>query len=139
MFLGATVEQAHKASFIDPWFLAQIEIINNMAHVLLAPGEISEKVLRDAKRLGFSDFQIAQLTGSTEEDVRKRRSILGMHPVYKTVDTCAAEFKAMTPYHYSSYDYETDFRTEDTDGFEDLGDPGGYEDFGGSDFEGDGW
>jgi len=108
MFLGATVEQAHKASFIDPWFLAQIEIINNMAHLLLAPGEISEKVLRDAKRLGFSDLQIAQLTGSTEEDVRKRRSILGMHPVYKTVDTCAAEFKAMTPYHYSSYDYETE-------------------------------
>ena len=90
MFLGATVEQAHKASFIDPWFLAKIEIINNMAHLLLAPGETSEKVLRDAKRLGFSDLQIAELTGSTEEDVRKRRSILGMHPVYKTVDTCAA-------------------------------------------------
>ncbi|MSO33282.1 MAG: carbamoyl-phosphate synthase large subunit [Candidatus Nanopelagicaceae bacterium] len=108
MFLGATVEQAHEASFIDLWFLAQIEIINKMAHLLLQPGEISEKVLRDAKRLGFSDLQIAQLTGSTEEDVRKRRSILGMHPVYKTVDTCAAEFKAMTPYHYSSYDYETE-------------------------------
>ncbi|MCX6425750.1 MAG: carbamoyl-phosphate synthase large subunit, partial [Actinobacteria bacterium] len=108
MFLGATVEQAHEASFIDPWFLAQIEIINKMAHLLLAPGEISEKVLRDAKRLGFSDLQIAQLTGSTEDDLRKRRSILGIHPVYKTVDTCAAEFKAMTPYHYSSYDYETE-------------------------------
>jgi carbamoyl-phosphate synthase large subunit len=108
MFLGATVEQGHKASLIDPWFLAQIEIINNMAHLLLAPGEVSEKVLRDAKRLGFSDLQIAELTGSNEDDVRKRRSILGMHPVYKTVDTCAAEFKAMTPYHYSSYDYETE-------------------------------
>ena len=108
MFLGATVEQAHKACLIDPWFLAQIEIINNMAHLLLAPGEVSEKVLRDAKRLGFSDLQIAELTGSNEDDVRKRRSILGMHPVYKTVDTCAAEFKAMTPYHYSSYDYETE-------------------------------
>jgi carbamoyl-phosphate synthase large subunit len=79
-----------------------------MAHSLLAPGEVSEKVLRDAKRLGFSDLQIAELTGSNEDDVRKRRSILGMHPVYKTVDTCAAEFKAMTPYHYSSYDYETE-------------------------------
>ena len=108
MFLGATVEQAHEASFIDPWFLAQIEIINKMAHLLLQPGEISEKMLRDAKRLGFSDLQIAQLTGSTEDDLRKRRSILGIHPVYKTVDTCAAEFKAMTPYHYSSYDYETE-------------------------------
>lgn len=108
MFLGATVEQAHEASLIDPWFLAQIEIINKMAHLLLQPGEISEKMLRDAKRLGFSDLQIAQLTGSTEEDVKKRRSILGMHPVFKTVDTCAAEFKAMTPYHYSSYDYETE-------------------------------
>lgn len=108
MFLGATVEQAHEASYIDPWFLAQIEIINKMAHLLLVPGEISEKLLRDAKRLGFSDLQIAQLTGSTEDDLRKRRSILGIHPVYKTVDTCAAEFKAMTPYHYSSYDYETE-------------------------------
>ena len=108
MFLGATVEQAHEASFIDPWFLAQIEIINKMAHLLLQPGEISEKMLRDAKRLGFSDLQIAQLTGSTEDDLRKRRSILGIHPVYKTVDTCAAEFKAMTPYYYSSYDYETE-------------------------------
>lgn len=108
MYLGASIAECHEATGIDPWFLAQIDLINKMAIILEQPGEISEVTLRDAKRLGFSDLQIAELTNTLEDDLRKRRTILGIRPVYKTVDTCAAEFKAMTPYHYSSYDYENE-------------------------------
>ena len=67
-------------------------------------------MLRSAKSLGFSDSQIADLRAITEEDVRRTRNHLDIHPVYKTVDTCAAEFEAFTPYHYSSYEEETEVK-----------------------------
>ena len=103
---GATVEQVHAVSKIDPWFLDQIALINQIAGELAQ--DASLPLLRKAKRYGFSDFQIAQLTGRTEHEVRQQRWDVGLRPVYKTVDTCAAEFAAKTPYHYSSYDEETE-------------------------------
>lgn len=108
LFLGATVDQVHQKSKIDPWFLDQICRINEAARVLARPGELTSDTLREAKRLGFSDIQIASIVGLQEADIRRKRESFGLHPVYKTVDTCAAEFRAQTPYHYSSYDEETE-------------------------------
>ncbi|MFS0715090.1 carbamoyl-phosphate synthase large subunit [Microbacterium sp. 2P01SA-2] len=105
---GATVEQAFEATAIDPWFLDQIELINEVAAFVADSGELDEHVIRTAKDHGFSDAQIAQLRGITEEEVRGVRHALGLRPVFKTVDTCAGEFPALTPYHYSSYDSETE-------------------------------
>ncbi|RAZ35009.1 MULTISPECIES: carbamoyl-phosphate synthase large subunit [Microbacterium] len=105
---GATVEQAFEATAIDPWFLDQIELINEVAAFVADAGELDEHVIRTAKDHGFSDAQIAQLRGITEEEVRGVRHGLGLRPVFKTVDTCAGEFPALTPYHYSSYDTETE-------------------------------
>ena len=110
---GATIAQAFEATAIDPWFLDQIVLINEVAeHVRTAP-ELTAEVLRTAKEHGFSDAQIAQLRGATEEEVRGVRHGLGLRPVYKTVDTCAGEFPALTPYHYSSYDLETEVALSD--------------------------
>ena len=104
---GATVEQVFEATKIDPWFLDQIlRVVELRAELELA--ELSEPLLRKAKRLGTSDAQIAAVSGRTEREVRELRRSLGVRPVYKTVDTCAAEFAAETPYHYSSYDEETE-------------------------------
>ena len=108
LFLGASVEEVHEVSKIDPWFLDQIAQINELAYELAEPGELSAPLLRRAKRMGFSDKQISKIINLSESDVRRKREHFGIHPVYKTVDTCAAEFKAMTPYHYSSYDEETE-------------------------------
>ena len=111
MWCGATIESVHEATKIDPWYLEQISIINERAASIAQPGELSAEVIRNAKSLGFSDSQIAKLRSITEEDVRRTRNHLGIHPVYKTVDTCAAEFEAFTPYHYSSYEEETEVKT----------------------------
>ncbi len=108
LFLGAGIERVHEVSKIDPWFLDQIEQINEMARELARPGELTGPLLKKAKRLGFSDLQIAAIVALTESDIRRKREAFGIHPVYKTVDTCAAEFKALTPYHYSSYDEESE-------------------------------
>jgi len=108
LFLGASITQVHEASKIDPWFLDQIAQINEMARELAKPGELTPDVLRQAKRLGFSDKQIAEIVGMLESDIRRKRESFNIHPVFKTVDTCAAEFKALTPYHYSSYEEETE-------------------------------
>lgn len=108
LFLGAGIDAVHQASKIDPWFLDQIEHINEMARELAIPGDLSAQTLRRAKRLGFSDQQIAAILSLSESDVRRKRESMAIHPVYKTVDTCAAEFKALTPYHYSSYDEESE-------------------------------
>jgi carbamoyl-phosphate synthase large subunit len=105
--LGATVEEVFAATKIDPWFLDQILSLVELRAELEA-GELTEDLLRKAKRMGCSDRQIAAVKGLTEVQVRERRYALGLRPVYKTVDTCAAEFKAETPYHYSSYDEETE-------------------------------
>ncbi|OYC95111.1 carbamoyl-phosphate synthase large subunit [Microbacterium sp. Yaish 1] len=110
---GATIEQAFEATAIDPWFLDQIELINEVAAFVADAGELDEHVIRTAKDHGFSDAQIAQLRGITEEEVRGVRHGLGLRPVFKTVDTCAGEFPALTPYHYSSYDTETEVTPSD--------------------------
>ncbi len=111
MWAGASITQVHASTKIDPWYLQQIEIINQRAESIAQPGELNADVIRSAKSLGFSDSQIAQLRSITEEDVRRTRIHLGIHPVYKTVDTCAAEFEAFTPYHYSSYEEETEVKS----------------------------
>jgi carbamoyl-phosphate synthase large subunit len=111
MWAGAQIEEVFTSTKIDRWFLHQIELINDRAKELAQPGELSESVLRAAKEMSFSDSQIAVLRGLTEEDVRKARHHLNVRPVYKTVDTCAAEFEAFTPYHYSSYEEETEVRS----------------------------
>jgi len=108
MWLGLSIDQAHSLTKIDPWFLSQIEVINQYADHLRTCGELTKEALSDAKGLGFSDQQIAQLRNMSEAAIRAERDRLNIHPVFKTVDTCAAEFQAHTPYHYSSYDLETE-------------------------------
>lgn len=108
LYLGASIAQVHEATKIDPWFLDQIAQINEMAHELAKRAELTPEMLRQAKRLGFSDKQIAEIIGALESDIRRKRESFKIHPVFKTVDTCAAEFKALTPYHYSSYEEETE-------------------------------
>ncbi|MGZ4636491.1 carbamoyl-phosphate synthase large subunit [Oryzihumus sp.] len=105
---GLSVEQVHEATGIDPWFLDQMQLINQVAGTIAAADQLTPRLLRLAKRHGFSDAQLAELTGMPEAVVRGVRHALGVRPVYKTVDTCAAEFAAQTPYHYSSYDEETE-------------------------------
>jgi carbamoyl-phosphate synthase large subunit len=104
---GATVEQAFEATKIDPWFLDQIVLINEVA-AELAAGPMTTEAIRMAKNHGFSDVQLADIWGTTEDAVRAFRLDNGIRPVFKTVDTCAGEFPALTPYHYSSYDTETE-------------------------------
>jgi len=111
--LGATIEQVYEATAIDPWFLDQIVLINEVAERLAAADQLSLEVLREAKDHGFSDVQIAAIRGISESEVRGLRHGLGVRPIYKTVDTCAGEFPALTPYHYSSYDLETEVQPSD--------------------------
>ena len=105
---GLSVEEVHEVTGIDPWFLDQIALVNELAQRVADAAQLTPELLRLAKRHGFSDNQIASLTGMPEPVVRGVRHALGVRPVYKTVDTCAAEFAAQTPYHYSSYDEETE-------------------------------
>ncbi|MBN9214287.1 MULTISPECIES: carbamoyl-phosphate synthase large subunit [unclassified Microbacterium] len=110
---GATVEQAFEATKIDPWFLDQMALINEVAEFVRTAPELDAATLRLAKEHGFSDAQLAQLRGISEAEVRGVRWAQGIRPVFKTVDTCAGEFPALTPYHYSSYDYETEVTPSD--------------------------
>jgi carbamoyl-phosphate synthase large subunit len=103
---GATVEDLHAATGIDPWFLDQLQLLNEISAEIRQSGALTQDMLQRAKRHGFSDEQIGALTHNSEAVVRGVRQALGIRPVYKTVDTCAAEFAAYTPYHYSSYDEE---------------------------------
>ena len=105
---GASIDEVHAATSIDPWFVDQIVLINEVAAETAAAAVLDEAVLRHAKDHGFSDAQIAQLRGLEEAEVRAARWASGVRPVFKTVDTCAGEFPALTPYHYSSYDLETE-------------------------------
>lgn len=105
---GATIEQAFEATKIDPWFLDQMALINEVAAFVAEAPELDAATLRVAKEHGFSDAQLAELRGVGEAEIRGIRHGLGIRPVYKTVDTCAGEFPALTPYHYSSYDRETE-------------------------------
>ncbi|WKN59148.1 carbamoyl-phosphate synthase large subunit [Rhodococcus opacus] len=106
--LGATVEQLFDATKIDPWFLDQILQIHELGDALREAPEVTERVLRRAKHHGLSDRQIAALRPEIggEDAVRALREQWNVHPVYKTVDTCAAEFEAKTPYHYSTYELD---------------------------------
>ncbi len=108
LWAGASVADVHAATAIDPWFLEQLCLINAVADEVRAAPTLDVDMLRLAKRHGFSDRQVALLRGIAEEEVRASRHAWGLRPVYKTVDTCAAEFEARTPYHYSSYDEETE-------------------------------
>ena len=103
---GMSVEQVNQLSFIDPWFLHEIKSIVEMEREIHEGQAIVPVHLKRWKRNGFSDRQIADLIGSTEDQVRKQRHALGIRPVYKRVDTCAAEFEATTPYLYSTYEQE---------------------------------
>ena len=105
---GATIEQLFEATGIDPWFLDQIVLINEIAGEIAETVELDPVLLKRAKDHGFSDIQLAELRGVAEQDIRDLRVDLGVRPVFKTVDTCAGEFPALTPYHYSSYDDETE-------------------------------
>ncbi|MGR2751642.1 carbamoyl-phosphate synthase large subunit [Agromyces arachidis] len=110
---GASIEQAFEATKIDPWFLDQIALINEVAAQISGAEALDTDTLLLAKDHGFSDAQIGQLRGFGEADAREVRHILGIRPVFKTVDTCAGEFPALTPYHYSSYDLETEVAPSD--------------------------
>jgi carbamoyl-phosphate synthase large subunit len=104
--LGATVEQVHEASGLDPWFIDQIALIGEVGAEVRDAPVLDELLLREAKRTGLSDQQIAALRPELagEDGVRTLRHRLDVRPVFKTVDTCAAEFAAKTPYHYSAYE-----------------------------------
>ncbi|GIF49496.1 carbamoyl-phosphate synthase large subunit [Asanoa ferruginea] len=114
--LGATVAEVSAASGrIDPWFLDQIASLVDLRAEIIAAPVLDLALLRRAKRAGLSDRQLAALRPefAGEDGVRRLRHRLGLRPVYKTVDTCAAEFEAKTPYHYSSYDEETEVAPSD--------------------------
>ncbi|MDO4254595.1 MAG: carbamoyl-phosphate synthase large subunit [Kocuria sp.] len=110
---GATIQQVHEVTKIDPWFLDQIQVLNDVAEVIRQDPNLSVTTLQLAKRHGFSDAQIGELAHVSEDVVRGVRHALGIRPVFKTVDTCAAEFEAFTPYHYSSYDEENEVAAHD--------------------------
>ncbi|MFH1080905.1 MAG: carbamoyl-phosphate synthase large subunit [Pseudomonadota bacterium] len=106
---GMTRAELHAITRIDPWFLDQIGQIVE-AEKLLEQAVPSDDLLREAKRWGFSDRRLAQIWKTTEDDLRKRRLEKHILPVYKLVDTCAAEFEAFTPYYYSTYETENEAR-----------------------------
>ncbi len=113
---GVSLEQIHDLTDIDPWFLDHIaQIVESEDRLRQVPAldQTDAETLRRAKRDGFSDKQMAHIWKTTEEAVRTRRDALGVQPVYKLVDTCAAEFEASTPYYYSTYEQEDEARVGD--------------------------
>lgn len=110
---GASIDEVFEATKIDPWFLDQIVLINEVAETVRLAKDLDFETLRRAKMHGFSDEQIAQIRRLSEFDVRSIRHRIGLRPVYKTVDTCAGEFPALTPYHYSTYEQETEVVASD--------------------------
>jgi len=108
MHLGATVKEVFEATKIDPWFLEQINLINLQANQIANSGELTKDLLKSSKMMGFSDLQIASLKNVSEAQIKQSRVGFSLHPVYKTVDTCAGEFAALTPYYYSAYDDESE-------------------------------
>jgi carbamoyl-phosphate synthase large subunit len=122
---GMSIEEIYQTTAIDPWFLFQLEQIFRMEQDLSQAAEtdgrcsvsaegrlsaLTADQLTRAKAYGFSDYQIAHLTGVTEKGVERARKDMGIRPVYKLVDTCAAEFRAATPYYYSTYETECEAR-----------------------------
>ncbi|HEY6957740.1 MAG TPA: carbamoyl-phosphate synthase large subunit, partial [Candidatus Limnocylindria bacterium] len=105
---GATVDEVHERTKIERWFLRKMAAIVRFAEDELQGKTPTPDLLRRAKRLGFADSDIATLTGMLPADVRRLRAQWGLRPVYKMVDTCAAEFEAVTPYFYSTYEQENE-------------------------------
>ena len=112
---GATVDELAARTGIDPWFLAQLARISAERLRLTGRPELEASDFRRAKRLGFSDAQLAYLRGGSADEVRAERLRLGVRATFKTVDTCAAEFEAFTPYHYATYEEEDEIRSSDRD------------------------
>ena len=110
---GLSAEEVFDACEIDPWYLDQIQLINEVAAYIRDADELDAQVLKVAKNHGFSDAQIAGLRSLETSVVTGIRHALRVRPVFKTVDTCAGEFEAKTPYHYSSYDSETEVMPRD--------------------------
>jgi len=108
LLVGMTVDEIAQASGIDPWFLYQLEELVAVERWFAGLTNIGAPELKRMKRLGFSDRQLGALRNTTEKAIRDQRWALGIHPAYKTVDTCAGEFPSSTPYLYSSYDEENE-------------------------------
>ena len=117
--IGISVDEIYELTGIDPWFLHQIRQIVELEETLRSGKDACAEtlpdasLLRKAKSWGFSDVQLAHLLGRTEAEMERYRKSLGIRPVYKLVDTCAAEFKAATPYYYSTYEMENEARVSD--------------------------
>ena len=109
---GMRVERLYELTAIDPWFLRNLEQLVATEQEIRAAGfnGLAQGLLRKAKQQGFSDFQLGYLTGTTENDIRELRDKQEIRPVFKLVDTCAAEFEAYTPYYYSTYEVEDESR-----------------------------
>ncbi len=115
LLLGMSIEEVYELTGIDPWFLDKMQQLLETEKFLkrTALKKLTKEQLYEIKRQGYSDRQIAFATKTTEDEVRAYRLELGVKPVYKTVDTCAAEFEAYTPYHYSTYEEESEVRPSD--------------------------
>ncbi|RJP77593.1 MAG: carbamoyl-phosphate synthase large subunit [Desulfobacteraceae bacterium] len=116
MLAGIPMETIYERTMIDPWFLHQIRQIVDLEKKISICGSgknISDELLLQAKSYGFSDIQLSHLTGRSVEEIHGRRTSAGIRPVYKLVDTCASEFKASTPYYYSTYETECEARISD--------------------------
>jgi carbamoyl-phosphate synthase large subunit len=119
---GATEEQVVEASGVDPWFVAQMaEMARTEAALPAALDSLDAPALRAARRAGLTDRAIARATGSEEVAVGRRRRDLGVTPTYHAVDTCAAEFAALTPYYYSAFDTESELARDDREAIVVLG------------------
>ncbi|MBW2350805.1 MAG: carbamoyl-phosphate synthase large subunit [Deltaproteobacteria bacterium] len=117
---GMTLERIQELTHIDPWFLFQIQQIHDlekqlshMAQKGLGPGEWDPEFLKKVKEYGFSDVLLASIFNTDEQAIREIRKLNGIEPVYKLVDTCAAEFEAYTPYYYSTYEQENEIRSSE--------------------------
>ncbi len=108
--MGMSIKDVCTLTGIDPWFIYQMDRIRRTGNSIRKARTETLQSIREMKREGFSDFQIAHLTGNTEEQIRQLRLEQGIRPVYKLVDTCAAEFEAYTPYYYSTYEQEDEAR-----------------------------
>ncbi|MDP6739118.1 MAG: carbamoyl-phosphate synthase large subunit, partial [Planctomycetota bacterium] len=106
---GWSTEEIHSATKIDHWFLENMRQLVEFEQEL-AGKLLDEPTLREAKRLGYADTQIAQAMGATPDVIKSERTSMGIVPTYKLVDTCAAEFPAVTPYYYSTWEDETEFK-----------------------------
>ncbi|MBN1898546.1 MAG: carbamoyl-phosphate synthase large subunit [Spirochaetes bacterium] len=109
--LGISADEIYRLSHIDRWFIYQIKEILDM-ETRLRKEKLSDDLLKQAKRMGFSDYQIGYLSGKNEKQIRKIRQLRKINPTYKLVDTCSAEFPAYTPYYYSTYETEDEVKTD---------------------------